>query len=78
MTATKGTTEVEAKAKAKGLKKILTGSFLVVALVHIAVFTTIGALTGSWRLLAVFLVGFVITAAIIVLVKIATKNRPRE
>lgn len=50
-------------------KKIVTGSFLLIAAIHITVFTAIGAATGRWRLLAAFLIGFVIVIALYALIK---------
>jgi Flp pilus assembly protein TadB len=44
-------------------EKVLKGSFWLIAAIHITVFTTIGAATGRWRLLIVFIVGFVAVMA---------------
>ena len=43
------------------LKKILSGSFIVVMLIHLIVFTAIGLFTPlGWRLLWIFLGGMVV------------------
>lgn len=49
--------------------KILKGSFWLIAAIHITVFTVIGAATGRWRLLAAFLIGFVVVMALYALIK---------
>ncbi|MDR2882766.1 MAG: hypothetical protein LBU98_03185 [Alistipes sp.] len=44
-------------------EKILKGSFWVIAAIHITVFTVIGVTTRQWRLLVIFLIGFVAVMA---------------
>jgi hypothetical protein len=51
------------KSRAGVGEKVLKGSFWLVAAIHITVFTAIGAATGRWRLLIVFLIGFVAVMA---------------
>ncbi len=53
--------EKKPKADTKGVgEKVLKGSFWVIAAVHITVFTVIGATTRQWRLLIIFLIGFIL------------------
>jgi hypothetical protein len=61
-------------------EKVLKGSFWVIAAIHIMVFTAIGAATGQWRLLVIFLIGFVAVMAAYALFRLwrVRKNRPRE
>ncbi len=59
-------------------EKAIKGSFWVIAAIHITVFTAIGAASGRWRLLIVFLIGFVAVMAIYAAIKIAIKKRGRE
>jgi hypothetical protein len=61
-------------------EKVLKGSFWVIAAIHITVFTSIGAATGRWRLLIIFLIGFVAVMAAYALFRLwrVRKNRPRE
>ncbi len=61
-------------------ERVLKGSFWVIAAIHITVFTAIGATTRQWRLLIIFLIGFVAVMAAWALFKLwqARKNRPRE
>jgi hypothetical protein len=61
--------------KPKTGARVIKGSFWVIAAVHIAVFTAIGVATGRWRLLAIFIVGFVATLAIWAGVKIILARR---
>ncbi len=61
-TAEVGTKKVAPETVEVGAK-VLKGSFWVIAAIHIAVFTAIGAATGQWRLLVIFLIGFVLTLA---------------
>jgi hypothetical protein len=42
----------------------------VIAAIHITVFTAIGATTRQWRLLVVFLVGFVAVMAVYALLRL--------
>ena len=56
----------EAGIGERGIK----GSFWVIAAIHIAVFTIIGATTRQWRLLVIFLIGFVLTMAAYALFKL--------
>ncbi len=44
-------------------EKIIAGSFWLIAVIHITVFTVIGAATSSWRLLIIFMIGFVLIMA---------------
>ena len=46
--------------KGESVEKVLKGSFWVIAATHITVFTIIGATTRQWRLLIIFLIGFVL------------------
>jgi hypothetical protein len=52
-------------------EKLIKSSFWVISAIHIAVFTSIGALTGQWRLLIVFLVGFVLLIGVWAGIKIS-------
>lgn len=56
-------------------EKAIKGSFWVIAAIHITVFTAIGAASGRWRLLIIFLIGFVIVMAAYAGIKIAMKKR---
>jgi hypothetical protein len=56
-------------------ERIIKGSFWIIAAIHIAVFTTIGAATGRWRLLVIFLIGFVLTMAVYAGIKIFLARR---
>ena len=59
-------------------EKVLKGSFWVIAAIHIAVFTAIGVTTQQWRLLVIFLIGFVAVMAAWALYKLwlaRTKKR---
>ena len=51
-------------------ERVIKGSFWVIAAIHIAVFTIIGATTRQWRLLVIFLIGFVLTMAAYALFKL--------
>lgn len=82
----RGNAAVEAGTEPEGSKtaqavevgaKVIKGSFWVIAAIHIAVFTTIGAATGRWRLLVVFLIGFVLTLAAYAGLKIWLAKRSR-
>jgi hypothetical protein len=59
-------------------ERVLKGSFWVIAAIHITVFTVIGFATRQWRLLVIFLIGFVLVMAVWAVVKIALKTRPRK
>jgi hypothetical protein len=61
-------------------ERVLKGSFWVIAAVHITVFTVIGATTRQWRLLVVFLVGFVLVMAAYALLRLwrARRGNGRE
>ncbi len=61
-------------------EKILKGSFWIIAAIHITVFMGIGLATRQWRLLVIFLIGFVAIMVAWALLKLwrAQKNRPRE
>lgn len=41
-------------------EKIIAGSFWLIMGIHVAVFSAIGAATSSWRLLIIFIIGFVL------------------
>jgi hypothetical protein len=56
-------------------EKVLKGSFWVIAAIHITVFTAIGATTRQWRLLVIFLIGFVAVMAFWALVKLWRSRR---
>lgn len=56
-------------------QRVLKGSFWVIALVHITVFTSIGLATRQWRLLVIFLIGFVAVMAIYALIKVWSARR---
>lgn len=60
-------------------QKVIKGSFWLIAAVHIAVFTFIGATTRQWRLLVIFLAGFVAVMAVYALWRLwrAKQDRPR-
>ncbi len=61
-------------------EKVLKGSFWLIAAIHITVFTVIGATTRQWRLLIIFLIGFVAVMVVYALFRLwrARKNRPRD
>jgi hypothetical protein len=61
-------------------EKIIKGSFWIISAIHIAVFTSIGALTGRWRLLIIFLVGFVLVMGIWagIRIELARRNQRRD
>lgn len=64
-------------------EKIIKGSFWLIAAIHITVFTGIGIATKEWRLLVIFLIGFVLVMAVWAGIKIALarrggKNRPTK
>jgi hypothetical protein len=61
-------------------ERVLKGSFWVIAAVHITVFTAIGLATRQWRLLIIFLCGFVAVMAAWAIFRLwmARKSRPRE
>lgn len=62
---------IMAEDKNKGVgEKVLKGSFWVIAAIHITVFTVIGATTRQWRLLVIFLIGFVAVMAAYALFKL--------
>jgi predicted PurR-regulated permease PerM len=42
-------------------KKILSASFWLIMAIHVIVFLAIGFFSGSWRLLLIFLIGFIVT-----------------
>lgn len=46
--------------------------------VHLAVFTAIGFATSSWRLLGIFIAGFLATMAVLAAVKICASSRKKE
>ena len=57
----------------------MKGSFWVIALVHITVFTGIGLATRQWRLLVIFLIGFALTIAAWALFKVwRARERAQE
>lgn len=56
--------------------KILAGSFWLVVAVHLAVFTAIGFATSSWRLLWIFIAGFVAVMAGYALGKVYSARHP--
>jgi hypothetical protein len=56
-------------------ERIIKGSFWIIAAIPITVFTTIGAATGRWRLLVIFLIGFVLTMAVYAGIKIFLARR---
>jgi hypothetical protein len=58
-------------------ERVLKGSFWVIAAIHIAVFTAIGVTTRQWRLLVIFLVGFVAIMAVWALFKLWRARRRR-
>ena len=59
-------------------ENILKGSFWVIAAIHISVFTGIGLATRQWRLLVIFLIGFVAVMAAWALFKVWRARRDRE
>ena len=61
-------------------EKVLKGSFWVISAIHIVVFTVIGATTRQWRLLVIFLAGFVAVMAAYALLRLwqAKRDRPRK
>ena len=67
--------KTDAAGKTGVAEKAIKGSFWVIAAIHITVFTAIGAASGRWLLLVVFLIGFVIVMAVYAGIKIAIKKR---
>ncbi len=63
------------KRKARVGERVLKGSFWVIAAVHITVFTVIGATTRQWRLLVIFLIGFVLVMAVYALFRLWQARR---
>ena len=67
------------KQKQAGVgERVLKGSFWVIAAIHILVFTSIGLATRQWRLLVIFLIGFVLTMAAYALFKVWRARRARN
>jgi lipopolysaccharide export LptBFGC system permease protein LptF len=68
-----------AEKQKAGVERVLKGSFWLIAAIHITVFTVIGATTRQWRLLVIFLIGFVVVMVVYALFRLwqAGKNRSR-
>jgi hypothetical protein len=49
-----------AEKQKAAVERVLKGSFWLIAAIHITVFTIIGVTTRQWRLLVIFLIGFVV------------------
>jgi hypothetical protein len=65
-------------AKKSGVgERVLKGSFWLIAAIHITVFTVIGATTRQWRLLIIFLIGFVAVMAAYALFRLWQARRKR-
>ncbi len=58
--------------------KIIAGSFWLIMGIHLAVFTAIGFATSSWRLLAIFIVGFVLFMAAWMAIKLYFGKNPEK
>jgi hypothetical protein len=58
-------------------EKVLKGSFWIIAAIHIAVFTSIGLATSRWRLLAIFLIGFVVVMATYAIIKLRIRKNKK-
>ena len=58
-------------------EKALKGSFWVISAIHIVVFTVIGATTRQWRLLVIFLIGFVAVMAAYAIFRVVRAHRRR-
>jgi hypothetical protein len=58
-------------------ERVLKGSFWVIAAIHIAVFTAIGLATRQWRLLIIFLCGFVLILTLYALFRLWQSRRRR-
>ncbi len=67
--------EKQPKAGAGVGEKVLKGSFWVITAIHITVFTVIGATTRQWRLLIIFLIGFVFVMAVYALFRLWQARR---
>lgn len=59
-------------------KKIIAGSFWLVMAIHLVVFTAIGFATSSWRLLLIFLAGFLLLMAVYAGVKVYLARHPEK
>ncbi len=56
-------------------KKILSASFWLIMAIHLVVFTAIGLISQSWRLLLIFLAGLAITLTVVRLIKTYKKRK---
>ncbi|MDR1645058.1 MAG: hypothetical protein LBS05_04445 [Tannerellaceae bacterium] len=60
-------------------KKILSGSFLLVMAIHLVVFTAIGLFTTKgWRLLIIFIAGFLLIFIGGRLLRLYSKRHPEK
>jgi uncharacterized membrane protein YhaH (DUF805 family) len=61
------------------MKKLLSGSFWLVMLTHVVVFTGIGLFTAKgWRLLIVFLAGLAVLLVLFAVASLHSKRHPEK
>lgn len=61
------------------ITRILTGSFILIAVIHILVFTAIGLFTpAGWRLLWIFLFGLAVMLLVVLPLKRLRRKKARK